>query len=228
MTRGGKTALNLGLCVLFLLWVLGMFGYPQPTARMEFRRLERENLMAKSEIVWQLDAKRNILTGRFHQLADIFVGQTEDRWVGGYLYWDRPDWYSPAAAYLESWTLEDGPTPVPLSMLISEPDEAGQLSTGNAMLFLQVPEEAARAVVQVTGRSDAEVDRRSGTGRTENFEGEAQGNGVFYFWMGPNLPQVDGNRLTGGNDLFGLPYTLELYRADDSLLLEQAGTIPEP
>lgn len=209
LSRDGKIVRNL-LLALLLFGIWTGTGAPLPTAELRVRRLERESLLPESQFLWRRDVS-----------VRIFVGLTENRWTAAYLREDQRN------DSLASWPLEEGPTPVPLTTLVEEQDEEDQPVTGNAMLFPQAPEEAARAVVQVTGRSDAEVDRRSGTGRTENFEGEAQGNGVFYFWMGPNLPQADGSRITGGNDLFGLPYTLKLYWADGSLLLEQAGTIPE-
>lgn len=212
MTRGGKTALNLGLCALFLLWVWGMLGYPLPTARMEFRRLERESLMPRSEILWRYDG-----------YSTIFVGRTGDCWTAGYL---GPG--SRGTDYMESGPLGDGPSPVPLTTLLEEQDEEGQPVTGNAMLFLQVPDEAARAVVRVTGRGDVAMVQHGGVGRTETFEGELQDNGVVYVWMGWPLDNYGRPGAIYSQGVAGMPYTLELYRADGSLLLEQAGTIPEP
>lgn len=211
LSRGGKTIRNLlaTLLLLFGIWT-GADG-PLPGLEMRFRRLERENLLPESQILWQKEG-----------YVSILVGRTEERWVAGYLRED--DW---TGGSLESWPLGDGPSPVPLTTMVEEPDEAGQPITGNAMLFLQVPDEAARAVVQVTGRSDVEVVRHGGQGRTETFEGEDQGNGVFYFWMGPGLPDSAGSGATYSEGLERCPYALKLYRADGSLLLEQAGILPE-
>lgn len=210
LSRGGKTVRNLLVTLLLLFGIWTGTGAPLPTAELRLRRLERENLLPKSEILWRKEG-----------CVSFLVGRTKNRWTAGYL---GPG--SRGTDYMESGPLGDGPSPVPLTTLLEEQDEEGQPVTGNAMLFLQVPDEAARAVVRVTGRGDVAVVQHGGVGRTETFEGELQDNGVVYVWMGWPLDNYGRPGAIYSQGVAGMPYTLELYRADGSLLLEQAGTIP--
>lgn len=212
LSRGGKTARNLLLALLLACAIWAQCGCPLPTAEMEFRRLGRENLLPRSELLW-----------RRHGVSEVLVGRAEGRWVTGYL-----DEGGRSGCVLECGPLNDGPSPVPLTQLLDGPGETGGTVAGNAMLFLLVPAEAARAEVRVTGRSDTAVVAHGGAGRTETFAGEPQGNGVFFFWMGWGEPDSMGGSSTYSSALPGLPYTLNLYREDEALLLRQEGTIPEP
>lgn len=51
--RGGRTVRNLLLTAALALMIWGQYGCPLPTAEMEFRRLERQYLLPRSEIVYQ-------------------------------------------------------------------------------------------------------------------------------------------------------------------------------
>lgn len=231
-TRGQKTAGNLlfGLALAALLW--GMAGYPLPTAEMEFRRLERTNLLPRSEIVFAtpkfyrsdlaasgsdrtvtaLDGTELTLRGRW------FVGVAEDQAAiarVGKSKWDRSIRAVPLA--------EEGPTLLPLTDRNGNGTygywvEEGPMEGGyrydyhgfSPLLLLNVPEKTARTEVSIT---DEEGTPRLGTG-----------------WdLGDGKWLVGFETENGGYDIgwyLGLPYTLRLYRADGSLLLEQAGTIP--
>lgn len=51
--RGGRTVRNLLLTAALALMIWGQYGCPLPTAEIEFRRLERQYLLPRSEIVYQ-------------------------------------------------------------------------------------------------------------------------------------------------------------------------------
>ena len=51
LSRGQKTVRNFLLCIPILIGFWGLFGYPLPTAEMEFRRMERTRLLPRSELV---------------------------------------------------------------------------------------------------------------------------------------------------------------------------------
>lgn len=56
LSRGQKTARNLLLSGLFVLWFWGVTGYPLPTVEMEFRRAERQHMMPNGAIIlWRED-----------------------------------------------------------------------------------------------------------------------------------------------------------------------------
>lgn len=214
--RGHRLALNLVLCagLLSLLW--GMAGYPLPTAEMEFRRLERSNLYPASEIVFSLKRGGSWIAGTTVQPCDVFVGVTEKRAVACYVRGLGQDQYS----HLEAWPLQEGPSPLPLSIPVAEANEWGQLMTGNALLFLRVPEEAARGVAAVTGRLPGHPTKK------ETAAGERLENGVIYVWFGSEQEEPDGHVYGSSQGLEGCAYTLTLYRTDGSVLLEQSGHIP--
>lgn len=55
--RGKKLAVNLALCTFLLVLIWSRFGYPLPTAELEFRRMERTHLLPRSEIVFSNEAR---------------------------------------------------------------------------------------------------------------------------------------------------------------------------
>ena len=100
---------------------------------------------------------------------------------------------------MEAWPVGEGPTPIPLS----QPLHRNEMDTDNVLLFLQVPEEAAEA---------------------------AEGVWMFRYPIAGELSAdyTAGRPVRyGGRSLEGLPYTLELYREDGSLLWEQSGNLPD-
>ncbi len=50
ISRGKKLAVNLALCAFLLVLIWSRFGYPLPTAELEFRRMERTHLLPASEL----------------------------------------------------------------------------------------------------------------------------------------------------------------------------------
>lgn len=208
--RGGKTARNLLLTLALAALVWGQYGYPLPTAELEFRRLERQNLLSRSEIVLHLARKENPLSRGFQQLADIFVGETGDQATVGFVR-KHGTWNG----YVDLFPLEKGPSPVPISCEVSHKDQFGQLTMGNGLLFLRIPEGAAEAEVTVS---------MAGSSGERTAAGERLENGMFYFWFPPGQGEEGGEYRN--RPLEGCPYTLRLYRADGALLLEQSETIP--
>ena len=90
------------------------------------------------------------------------------------------------------------------------------------LLFLEVPEEAAGAQATITGRIENAKEP------VETVQGERWADGVWAFWFPiDSALTTDGYLEYGTKDLEGLPYTLELYRTDGGLLVEQKGTLPE-
>ena len=64
---------NLGLAALAALVIWGMQGYPLPTQEMEFRRLERQRLAGRSEIIFRCESQGEAMLGR----PDMLLGVTD-------------------------------------------------------------------------------------------------------------------------------------------------------
>lgn len=213
--RGGKILRNLLLSGVFLFLFWWAFGCPLPTAEGTFRRLERQNLFPASEIlyVWENPLPANE-TGSEPRV--LILGEQEDQFTLGYLFrrWRN----HPSEDFLELWPREEGPTPIPLSRPIHGEDHEDY----SVLLFAQIPEEAARAEVTLTGRLD---DMKN---PVETAQGERAGEGIWVFRFPIGLDLVTSETLRyWSRDLEGLPYTLVLYRADGSVLEEQSGRLPE-
>lgn len=208
-SRSGRIVRNLLLAFLFLLLLWGLLGAPMPTAELKFRQLESERLMTHSRRLLTLE---NLVQNDGEPYL-VRVGTWEQNAITGCYFPGEREW-----AALNLWPLEDGPTPIPLAYPICRPPEGESRRVGNGLLFLQIPQDTARCQVTITGTLPQP--------RTETASGEPQGSGVWLFWFGAEVeerPVVYQNRA-----LEGLPYTLELFRADGSPLLTQEGTIPTP
>lgn len=215
--RGGKTVRNLLLTLALAVLVWAQYGYPLPTAEMEFRRLERQNLLPRSEIVFAAPRSTNNLEPKNGSAFTLYnrwaVGTRGRQAVVGYL---EGKW-----SQIDVFPLNDGPSPVPLSLghvgwIESVEDEQGGVgSTPHiwpALLFLEMPEAArGELVLDVTYR-EKDYHRVS--------EGWDLGDDVWLFVLEPPESSYSGDWYQGGS------YTLTLYREDGSLLLEQSGTIP--
>lgn len=100
------------------------------------------------------------------------------------------------------------------------------MDTDNVLLFLQVPEEAAEAELTITGRIENLIEP------VETAPGEKMAEGVWMFRY-PIARELSADYTAGrpvrygGRSLEELPYTLELYREDGSLLWEQSGNLPD-
>ncbi len=175
---------------------------------MEFRRLERRNLLPQSEIIFDSGKDAPL---RWRDLPDLgfswlelIIGVEGDRVHAADLQSDT----------MEVWPLEEGITPVPLYNMSIIEQRPGRQRSGVALLFLNVPAEA--------GRAEVEIDAVGFEGETLRYQGEgwrlAPGSWMFCAYPGDSF---HGGWYANGN------YTLRLYGADGFLLLERSGTIPE-
>lgn len=106
--RGWRTVRNLAvvLACLYALWARA--DYPLPTAKMEFRRLERQNLLPPSEI-------QGVFQGIYQNRMTVY-GVLEDQVVMGH--------HRAGSGYLEYWPREEtGPTLFPAAEHFPSPDE---------------------------------------------------------------------------------------------------------
>lgn len=123
--------------------------------------------------------------------------------------------YEPEYNNVKIYDLAERAAPVPMyHMTAYWMPSPGTIKAGTPLLFLQVPEEADRAVV--------EIDAEDIEGKNLRYRGEGRrldpGQWMFAAAPGDSFP---GSWYAGGS------YTLTLYRADGSLLLEKSGTLPE-
>ena len=137
------------LALLFSLWAY--YGYPLPTAELEFRRLERQNLLPRSEIVFTAPRSINDLEPKNGPAFTLFdrwaVGTRGRRAAVGYLdgKWSQ----------IDVFPLNDGPSPVPLPMGHVSWIERAESERGidsiphiwPALLFLEMPEAARGELV---------------------------------------------------------------------------------
>jgi len=135
---------------------------------MEFRRLERQYLLPRSEVAYQsrfwssggageIQSRDGAYLSVFEPFA---VGMTEDRAYSVTLYW-------PGRHHITVIPLGEGPAPVPVNSVIARVPEPGRVwMSGCNLLFLQVPREMARAEldVDVTLFNDEQFSRRAQEG----------------------------------------------------------------
>ena len=233
LSRRGRIGVNLLAAALTACLLWGAAGCPLPTMELEFRRMERTHLLPRSEIVFSdgeksrdglqmsrqdgsvlaLDGTELYLRGRW------MVGVQGDRAAAACLSRDR--------RYIRSLPLGSDPALVPLTGRYGyldcigywvthgpgetpEGDPAYVYSYHDFIPFLLLNAPEGTAGVKVTVLLEEE---HSGGGW--QLEGGA--------WM----LGLERDGLTGVEQLPGAAYTLRLYRADGSLLLEKSGTLPE-
>lgn len=228
--RGWRVFRNL-LVAALMFGALGGFlwvreGYPLPTAELGLRRLERQNLLAPSEIVWtaregeRLDLwegtavwmDQSVAVGVRDGLA--LVGRAQ----GGWTVW---------GAGLSVFPVGEGTSPVPLprttlSGIREEWDGEtpyGVPVSAGPMLFLQMPEEAVRGTLEIWEEQPGEDGARTAPLECRLHPLEA---GIWLAALEAEVTAVD-----AWQPYLGAPYTLRLYGEDGGLLLEQRGTIPE-
>ena len=201
--RKGFLAFNLVLSALFL-WMIWMrLGYPLPTAELELRRYERTHLMPPGEIVLNLKKNETIpLDGetRARTSAPVIMAASPDEVLVGAKWDGNIGFYRCSVA--------DGPTVSLDPDVFFVSDRVYGVSIGLAALAYGVSEEAA----------GGEIALEPHRGETLSGPGFRLGKGVWLFAA----------RAKNGYTLSGsVPYTLRLYRADGSLLLEKSGTVGE-
>lgn len=216
LSRGKKLALNLVIIVLAGGWLWWLAGCPLPTVEMEFRRLERQYLLPRSEVAyrskfWSAGGVGEVQSrdGAYLSVFEPFiVGVAQDRVYSVTLYW-------PGRHHITVIPLGEGPALVPVNSVIARVPEPGKtLMSGCNLLFLQIPRETARAEleVDVTLFSNEQFTRRAQ-------EGLCLEDGVWLFSLEPPEGGYSGDWYEGA------AYTLRLYREDGGLLLEQSGVI---
>ncbi len=207
---------NLALCAFMGLLIWSQFGYPLPTAEMEFRRYERTHLLPRSELVFR--SGRGEVTAadgtQLHFSKGNFAGLCENLVTVA-----NVDDFS----YIRcrTYPLEEGPTLVPLAaeahggwseeVPSEDPYRKYDLVHHHfsSVLLVNVPRETARAEITVVREEDCLT---SG--------GWDLGNGVWLLGVGETYAVFDQPGIA-------YPYTLRLYRADGSLLLEKSGQLGE-
>lgn len=205
LRRGRKLALNLALSAVLLALLWGLAGYPLPTAEMEFRRLERTNLMGRSEIVLVTPHDVNQWEG-FSLFDRWCIGVRDGRAVVGKL---QGKW-----SWLEAFPLEEGPSPVPLAGGHMVWIRSGSPHSASALLFIQIPEGTARGELAVDVTYQEEEYHQMA-------QGWAMDGGVWMF--GVDMPEG-----AHSADWYqDAAYTLRLFDGADRLLLEQSGHIPQ-
>ena len=217
-TRGFRILRNLAAAVLCAVPLWGLLGCPMPTPELRFRQLEDRSLVPRSQIVYLWENPFPVRTTSSGEPRHIVIGRSGGQYSVGYL--DEP--MRSRLSTMEAWPVGEGPTSIPLS----QPLHRNEMDTDNVLLFLQVPEEAAEAELTITGRIENLIEP------VETAQGEKMAEGVWMFRY-PIAGELSADYTAGrpvrygGRSLEGLPYTLELYREDGSLLWEQSGNLPD-
>lgn len=204
--RGARTAINMSIIAVILLYVWGLAGYPLFFPTLEFRRLERQCLLPKSEIVFSatphmFDSSVELeLNGETVILRDTWRVGASENWAAVMGFYRK---YS-NMKYFYYYPRGDGPDPVPLPSGYLLAYRYDQGFTGYLpLLFLDIPQRAVRAEVEMDIAETA--CHRAG-------EGAYQGNGVWLFAL--ETPEE------------GASYTLRAYAQDGGLLGHWTGTVP--
>ena len=241
LPRGQKIARNLLLSGLLLCLAWSRMGYPLPTAEMEFRRMERSCLIPKSEIIfdttrgehthWNVGREDRILTSvdgtELTLRGKHFVGVTEDAVISGLVssgLFDRED------RALSVYPLGEEPLLIPLGggyynlaagyWVEEEHHPQGGVHytyhNFNAMLLLNVPEEAAGL--------DLSLKRDWGEHPLEcEVQSWDMGGGI---WLIGLMDREDGVQV---DDLARSIFCdLRLYDGGGALLWERSGSLPWP
>lgn len=214
--RRGRTVRNLVLSIVLATMVWGQYGCPLPTVEMEFRRLERQYLLPRSEVAYRSRfwssggaGETQSRDGTYLSVFEPFiVGVTQDQAYSVTLL--QAGWHTVTVA-----PLGEKPAPVPVKSVIARVPEPGKSwMSGCNLLFLRVPRETARAELDV----DATLFNDEQFSRLAQ-EGLCLEDGVWLFSLEPPEGGYSGDWYEGA------AYTLRLYREDGGLLLEQSGVI---
>lgn len=202
--RGKRILFNLAVTAFFLWSIWMRMGCPLPTMEMELRRYERRNLLTPGEIVFSAGQGEDIQAGE-HQasLSPALIVSMGERWavVGAKRGGEQ--------VYFYQYPLEDGPVADMIygATGISLRGEGYRLMSKLPILVLGVPEGVA------AGEMEMEA---SDGGLPLTGSGWRIGKGVWLFAL---------YRGGGWSIYSNSPYTLRLYRADGSLLLEKRSAL---
>ena len=213
--RGGKIVRNLVLVAGLALVIWAQYGCPLPTIDMEFRRMERKNLLPPSEIVLHTG---QITVSHSHDPGVPPPKITEEQILGlgedcAVVFWKHP--FSTSGNQLVCWSFEEQPGQVKLAPLISfisdtRGEDWADRESGPAVAALELPEG--------TVRGEMIVEAEEGIYQEES---EVLERGLCLFAFQSRLSSYSGSWVQG------LPYTLRLYDGAGELLLEQRGTVPQ-
>ena len=219
-SRGKALLLNLAIIAVAGVGLWGLADYPLPTAKMEFRRLERASLEERSEIILSLDKGVQALNGtKFSFTRSMVVGETEGQVLVGYA--SRADGRFDT---LRRYERGETPIPIPLypNMAVWTEMERNGTERGRdhgfetPLLLVDVPQGAVAGRIELTVQ---DWDGRSGTQGGPLFD---LGGGIWLTSLEEPWNPYSSRWCEGGS------YTLRLYDETGGLLLEQEGTIPEP
>lgn len=215
LSRGQKTAVNLAVIAVILLYGWGLAGYPLVFPTLEFRRLERQYLLPESEIVFSTtpgffsSSVELELNGETATLSDTWRVGASENWAAVMRYYGK----NFDMKHFSYYPRGEGPDPVPLpsGYLLAYQREQG-FTNYLPLLFLDIPQGAVRAEVEM----DIEETPCHRAG-----EGTEQGGGVWLFALEP--PEEG-----GWSDRWyeGASYTLRAYARDGALLGRWTGTVP--
>lgn len=207
LSRTGKIVLN--FLVVLLLWT-GMWlnnGAPYPTAKMELHRMERQNLLPPSEIVfWEEESGQ----------AAQMVGIGED-FVVSAAFARRGRSSSNGIAVLPR---KEEPMLVWLRNAVEGETASGESAWGLTLVLIQEPEETVRAELDVKVKN-----KTAGEPFEMKLEETRREDGLFCFWFDPTTKDAYGEPL--GTSWSRGNYVLRLYREDGSLIGECAGYLDE-
>ena len=220
LSRGKRLVLNLVVTVFVSLGLWGMAGYPLPTIEMEFRRAERQWMMPPSEIVFTakygaglkaldgtaLEWTRATAIGVRGDVAVVACSSRTDRDLDT----------------IELFALDDGPTPVPVTMShlmwVEVTRTDGKMDSrpriDEILILLRMPQEAA------TGELELDV-----TYQEQTYHPVCP---LFPMENGVWIAAVESPEGPYSSDWYeGGDYTLRLYEENGALLLEKTGVIPK-
>lgn len=213
--RRGKTVRNLALALLLAIPIWSQYGYPMPTAELEFRRLERRLLLPRSGIVYTFeDWGRDTADGSVFLFNTWVVGAEEDFVRALYVNSSRRIMYHIPRG--------EGADPVPLpigNLAVTEIlEDEGEYFSQNlgiraALLMLDVPAGTAAARLKMDFRYR---DQRC----LIDADGVKVTDGV---WIFP-IDTPEGGY--SGDWYQGEAYTLTCLDGAGDLLLGQEGIIP--
>lgn len=194
-----------------LLWAA--VGYPLPTAELELRRWERANLLQRSEIVFQAGANERLggPEGQYDFAHTLLIALSEGRAVVG-------EGQRVGMAF-RSFALGEGPLATSIPWTFRMPIVSGDtIRVCTPVLVFQVPGEAAGGEITLTAMRGTGPERREDEGIFCSGPGWPLCEGVWLFAAYPEL-ESDWSLFSDA------PYTLRLFQADGSPLLEQRGQL---
>jgi len=213
--RGGKIVRNLVLAAALALAIWAQYGCPLPTIDMEFRLMERKNLLPPSEIVLHTG---QITVSHSHDPGVLPPEVTEEQILGlgedyAVTFWQHP--FSNSGNQLVCWSFAEQPGQVKLAPLVSlisdtRGEDWPERESCAAVAALELP--------QGTVRGEMTVEAPEGIYQEES---EVLEHGLCLFAFQSRLSSYSGDWVQG------LSYTLRFYDAAGELLLEQTGTVPE-